>query len=310
MSSLRVPARILVVDDEPDCTLELVEHLEMNGHACTGVTDPREALRVFAADPSVGLVVSDVKMPGMDGIALTRAVSETAGASRPVAFVLVTGHAGINEAKQALHLGAVDFILKPIDLDDLDRAIDRAMQRVRASVSEAAAVPALVAAIEAGPGGEAIGSTIARLLALPALDLPPPDNENGGVGTGTALGPLVADLLERNGPAVTSRSLRTIIRGEAAAGGRSAVIEAALARLVGAAVRASPAAGSLEIVLDGGGERARIVMTLPVEQGARAGLLVDLALAAAWARLAGGTLSEGAAMAPGVSVVLDLPGAA
>ncbi len=124
-------SRILVVDDEVAVTDEAVEILTDEGFACDRAFEGHSALEMVLDDPDIAVVVTDLKMPGMDGLELIRKINETIPADRELAVIVVTGHAGTAEAVEALRLGAMDFLTKPIDPDHLVHAVRRADETVK-----------------------------------------------------------------------------------------------------------------------------------------------------------------------------------
>jgi two-component system sensor histidine kinase/response regulator len=131
---MTVAARVLIVDDEAAHTGALCETLQAAGYATTGFTrgaDAVEALRKSRYD----LLLADLMMPGMDGIALL----QSAHALDPdIAGVIMTGEGTIATAVDAMKAGAVDYILKPfklsIVLPVLSRALD--LRRLRMENAE------------------------------------------------------------------------------------------------------------------------------------------------------------------------------
>jgi len=106
--------RILVVDDEPQITRVLRTSLQSNGHEVTVAKDGEEALAFFLkAQPD--LVITDLAMPGMDGIALTREIRERA--QTPVIVLSVRAQDASKVA--ALDEGADDYITKPFSIQEL-----------------------------------------------------------------------------------------------------------------------------------------------------------------------------------------------
>jgi DNA-binding NtrC family response regulator len=105
----------LVVDDERDFLEPLVERLQLRKLQAQGVDSGEEALAFLAGHP-VDVMVLDVKMPGMDGLQVLREVK----ARHPlVEVVLLTGHASVESGMEGLELGAFDYLIKPVKLDDL-----------------------------------------------------------------------------------------------------------------------------------------------------------------------------------------------
>src|SRR5262245_23101400 len=104
-------AHILVVDDEPNVRKVLGALLEQAGYVTSRAAGAEEALAlVRAQDPDV--VISDLKMPGMDGLALLRALRE---AFPEIPVILLTAHGTIESAVEAMKHGALDFLTKPFE---------------------------------------------------------------------------------------------------------------------------------------------------------------------------------------------------
>lgn len=114
-------ARILVVDDDPKLNRVLTLRLESEGYAVTAVTSGEEALARLG-DVRPQFVLSDLRMPGMDGTELLGRIQERVP-GLPVA--ILTAHGDIPEAVRATHAGAVDFLTKPVDRDKLLECLQR-----------------------------------------------------------------------------------------------------------------------------------------------------------------------------------------
>lgn len=123
--------KVLIVDDEVEIVEEIIELLEDEGFDCVGVFSPTDALAMIESDRAIGTVLSDIRMPGMDGLVMARHILETHGASRDISLILMTGHAGMNEAIEALQLGVEDFLTKPVNPDQLIHAVGRARELAR-----------------------------------------------------------------------------------------------------------------------------------------------------------------------------------
>jgi two-component system response regulator FlrC len=119
-------ARVLVVDDELGLRLFLAEVLTGDGHQVTSAKDGAEAARLVDAR-GYDLVVSDLKMPGLDGLGLLRKLH----AEQPeVEVVLLTAHGDVATAVEAMRLGAFDFLEKPLEgPDQLSLVCARALER-------------------------------------------------------------------------------------------------------------------------------------------------------------------------------------
>jgi DNA-binding NtrC family response regulator len=118
--------RILVVDDEVDFTETLVNRLNKRKLDAVGVTSGEEAINMME-NRLFDVVVLDVKMPeGMDGIETLREIKKR----HPlVEVILLTGHASVETSIEGMRLGAFDYLLKPIQFDDLLKKISAAFER-------------------------------------------------------------------------------------------------------------------------------------------------------------------------------------
>ncbi len=115
--------KILVIDDEASTRDLLKMSLESDGYTVFMAEDGPKGLEIFARElPS--LVLTDIKLPGMDGIEVLRRVKEQ---NPDTEVIVITGHGEMNLAIQALQSGATDFIVKPIS----ERALGAALLRSR-----------------------------------------------------------------------------------------------------------------------------------------------------------------------------------
>ncbi|OQW97200.1 MAG: transcriptional regulator [Verrucomicrobia bacterium A1] len=116
-------ASILIVDDEKNTREGLARALQGEYRVLLADSGER-ALAVLADDP-VDLVLSDIRMPGMDGLALMRRIR--ARSPQPV-VILLTAYGSIESAVEAMREGAYDFLTKPVSLDRLDILLRRALE--------------------------------------------------------------------------------------------------------------------------------------------------------------------------------------
>jgi DNA-binding response OmpR family regulator len=122
--------KILVVDDNPDVGFVIAEFLSLFDYSCHLAADGVEALEKIGAE-HFDAVITDVKMPRMDGITLTRELMKR----NPLLPVLVmTGYGGPHSAVHALSAGASDCIYKPFKIDDF-LARFQAMMRTHEAMS-------------------------------------------------------------------------------------------------------------------------------------------------------------------------------
>ena len=117
---------ILLVDDEADICAVMKIALKDSGYEVLTAQNGEEALQVFkSAQPAV--VLTDIKMPGMDGFELLRKIKH---ANPDTEVIMITGHGDINLAIMGLKYEATDFITKPIRGDVLEIALKRAFERI------------------------------------------------------------------------------------------------------------------------------------------------------------------------------------
>ncbi len=117
-------ARVLIVDDEPDMVENCARILARAGYQCQTVTDSREALALLEAT-SPDLLLTDLKMPSMDGMELLRRAREI-DPGLPV--IIITAFATIESAVAAVKEGAFDYLPKNFSVDQLSVAVDRALR--------------------------------------------------------------------------------------------------------------------------------------------------------------------------------------
>ncbi|MDX2185070.1 MAG: sigma 54-interacting transcriptional regulator [Gemmatimonadaceae bacterium] len=120
-------ANILYVDDEPSVGLILEDTLERAGHSTVGARNVPEALQVLARG-GVDLIISDYRMPGLTGLEFL-ALLQREGYDIPM--IMLTGYASIEHAVASIKAGAVDYITKPVRPQQLELAVDQALELVR-----------------------------------------------------------------------------------------------------------------------------------------------------------------------------------
>ncbi len=123
--------RILIVDDDPTMREALHESLSSAGYETAQCTDGESAER-FLQTGGVDLVITDIRMPGIDGLELLRRTKAQAHAP---AFIVISGHATVPEAVEAMKCGAYDLLVKPFSYRELTSLVEAAL--VRAPLSPA-----------------------------------------------------------------------------------------------------------------------------------------------------------------------------
>lgn len=120
-------AKVLIIDDEEIIRRRLKELLVMDAYEVFVADSGKAGLDIFKKEnPEIVLV--DIKMPGMDGIEV---LSEVKKVSPQTEVLIITGHGGIDSAIQALRQNAFDYITKPINYDELEIAVKRALEKQR-----------------------------------------------------------------------------------------------------------------------------------------------------------------------------------
>ena len=119
--------RILIVDDEKD-TRDFMARALSAKYDVTTAADAELAMQQITEDGTIRLLLSDVRMPGEDGITLMKAAKAT---NPDLAVVLLTAFGSIDQAVAAMKDGADDFITKPVDLDQLELRIEKALKAHR-----------------------------------------------------------------------------------------------------------------------------------------------------------------------------------
>jgi two-component system, NtrC family, response regulator AtoC len=118
-------SRILVVDDEPMVCISLTNWLREENYFVQSVSDGQSAINAVK-DQAWDIVLLDYKMPGMDGIQVLRHIKELA----PQTIVLMmTAYASIANSVQAMKEGAFDYIVKPLDVEELSMMLNKIVER-------------------------------------------------------------------------------------------------------------------------------------------------------------------------------------
>ena len=126
------PARCLLVDDDPQVRSALARAIESYGLACAQAAGGEEALALLARDGGTPVCITDIQMPGMDGVAFLR---EVVARFPDMAVIMLTGVAEISTAIECLRIGAVDYLTKPAMIEEVAARIDKALEK-RALVLE------------------------------------------------------------------------------------------------------------------------------------------------------------------------------
>ena len=122
---LKIPAKVLVVDDEKDFVEMFSLRLKEVGIPVMAAYSGQECMDVLTKS-DIDVVILDIKMPGMDGIETLREIKKR----HPlVEVILLTGHGAVDTAVEGMKSGAFDYLNKPADFDDLVHKLQEARKR-------------------------------------------------------------------------------------------------------------------------------------------------------------------------------------
>ena len=126
--------KIAIVDDEPDMRESISQWLVLSGFETETYPSAEDALKVIGSDWP-GIVVSDIRMPGMDGIAFLKRLM---GLDSGLPVILITGHGDVPMAVEAMRIGAMDFMEKPFNPDKMTQLAKKATQMRRMTLDNRA----------------------------------------------------------------------------------------------------------------------------------------------------------------------------
>jgi DNA-binding NtrC family response regulator len=113
---------VLIVDDEGELVSALVERLNLRGFDAHGVTTGAEALDILGSQ-EFDVVLLDVKMPGLGGLEVIRRIKSM---KPKLEVILLTGHGSVKSIEEGMALGAFDYLMKPVKIDNLVRILTAA----------------------------------------------------------------------------------------------------------------------------------------------------------------------------------------
>ena len=118
--------KILLVDDEQEFVSALAERLELRGYQVTAVNSGEAALQTFESEVP-DIVVLDLKMPGLSGLDVLKQINSR---FEYIPVLLLTGYGSTKDGMKGMHYGAYDYLMKPLNIDDLIAKIHEAVQAV------------------------------------------------------------------------------------------------------------------------------------------------------------------------------------
>ena len=119
---------IMIVDDEVPFVETVVKRLGKRNIETLAAFSAEEGLEKLKTHQNLEVIVLDIKMPGMDGIAALKEIKRLVPL---VEVIMLTGHATIESAIDAMKLGASDFLMKPCDIEELILTVEEAIKKKR-----------------------------------------------------------------------------------------------------------------------------------------------------------------------------------
>ena len=121
-------ANVLLADDEVSFIETFSERLELRNFEISKAFSGEEALQVLAENENIEVVILDVKMPGMDGI---ETLAEIKRKNPLVEVIMLSGHADVESAIEGMKHGAFDYLMKPVDMDQIIAKVTEAATKKR-----------------------------------------------------------------------------------------------------------------------------------------------------------------------------------
>ena len=126
-----MPTKVLIADDEPDLELLIRQRfhkqIRQKIYEFTFAQNGEEALEKLQEDTEIGVVMTDLNMPVMDGLTL---LSRIGSLSRTIKVVIVSAYGDMQNIRTAMNRGAYDFLTKPIDFEDFEATMQKTIQEV------------------------------------------------------------------------------------------------------------------------------------------------------------------------------------
>ena len=122
---IKIPIKVLIVDDEKDFVEIFSLRLETQGEKVFTAFSGKEAVKVLEQKP-IDVVILDIRMPGMDGIDTLKEIKKR---YPNVEVILLTGHGSTETAVDGMKLGAFDYLMKPADFEDIKIKLENARKR-------------------------------------------------------------------------------------------------------------------------------------------------------------------------------------
>lgn len=117
---------VLVVDDDEICLDQYRDLISNLGYDVVCAVTATDALKLLAESTNIGVVITDIEMPSMDGISLLTEIANRFLPSRPIVSIVITAHSSLQIATKAMQSQATDLLCKPVMMEDVAAALRRA----------------------------------------------------------------------------------------------------------------------------------------------------------------------------------------
>lgn len=157
---------ILVVDDEPNIRRVLEAVLSKEGHTLFTAENGRRAQEILQSNKSIDILITDLIMPDINGVELLQAAKEM---NPSLSVLMITAHGTIKSAVDAMKYGALDYVTKPFDLDEIKLVVKNALERRNYNESQRAA-PSRAQSSSAAHFDNMVGQSSAMLEVFSMVD--------------------------------------------------------------------------------------------------------------------------------------------
>jgi PAS domain S-box-containing protein len=117
--------KILIIDDEVAIVEELSEYIQSIGFDVFSTVSALDVCDILIKDPAINIIITDLKMPRLNGFGLIEQIKSIVPASRDLSFIIVSGNYDVEDALKAVRLGVSDFLTKPLSTDLLHHSLKR-----------------------------------------------------------------------------------------------------------------------------------------------------------------------------------------
>src|SRR4030042_2175381 len=128
--------KVLIADDEKIVRESLTDWLTDKGYQVVTAADGNEAMKILSKAEGLGVVVLDVRMPGKDGLSI---LEETKKQYPALKYIIISGYPSVDVMTRGIRLGAIGFLVKPFDPEELEKLVQRALYGEKVPAKAAAA---------------------------------------------------------------------------------------------------------------------------------------------------------------------------